>query len=289
MQFKIRLKTTDRSSIIPINYQYPLSAVLYKIIAKGDQDYADFLHDTGYGRGFKFFTFSDIRCPFEIKGDRLHLRKDEFTVTVCFHVPEAMESFIKGLFASETIDIADRKSKASFQVTSVESLPHPLALHKDNEIVSIQLKPLSPIVSGIPNDKGNDDYLDPNDPRFVENLIYNWRSKIVACYDEVTANGALLIMEVKKSSSKITQKTIIKGVSSSNSPKIIKNNVPKSRLITIKADTKEETKIRGWVNFELKVTAEKRFVELLLNGGTGLYNAQGMGCVAVNIKSDIDN
>lgn len=263
MQFKIILKATERNTIIPINYQYPFSSALYKIIAKGNEQYADFLHNTGYGRGFKFFTFSDIRCPFDIKGDRLHLKKDEVTLMVCFHIPEAMESFIKGLFTSEKIYIADQRSKASFLVESVESLPNALALHKDNEIISIKLKPLSPIVAGIPNDKGNDDYLDPDDPRFLENLIYNWRSKIAACYDDVTANASLLMME------------ILPGKRSF-----------KSRLITIKAKTDAETKIRGWMNLELKATGEKRFVELILNGGLGLYNAQGMGCVSIDEQHD---
>ena len=258
MRFKITLRAKEPNSVIPINYQYPLSSALYKIIAKGNEQYSEFLHNTGYGRGFKFFTFSDIRCPFEINGDRLHLKKDEITLSVCFQIPEAMESFIKGLFGSEKIDIADRKSKASFQVISVESLPNPISLHKENEIIPILLTPLSPIVAGIPNDRGHYDYFAPDSPRFAENLIYNWRSKIEACYDEDTAIGALLILEISP-----TKHTF------------------KSRLLTIKAGTKEETKIRGWMNFELKATAEKRYQDLLLNGGAGLYNAQGMGCVEV--------
>lgn len=263
MQFKITLKATERNSSIPINYQYPLSAAIYKIIAKGNGRYAEFLHDTGYGRGFKFFTFSDIRCPFEIKGDRLCLKNDELTFAVCLQVPEAMESFIKGLFTSEKIDIADHKSKASFQVVSVETLPNLLALHKDNEIVSIQLKPLSPIVAGIPNDKGIDDYLSPDDPRFIQRLLFNWHSKIKDYFGPSRAMGALLLMD------------------------LVPTKQPfKSRLITIKAETDAETKIRGWVNLELKVTAEKRFVELLLNGGMGLYNAQGMGCVTIESRND---
>lgn len=57
----------------------------------------------------------------------------------------------------------------------------------------------------------------------------------------------------------------------------------KSRLITIKADTPEQTKIRGWMNFTLKVTAERRFVELLLNAGVGVYNSMGSGCVGVKM------
>lgn len=258
MHFKIRLKATVQNSTIPINYQYPLSAALYKIIAKGNEQYAAFLHDNGYGRGFKFFTFSDITCPFEIKGDRLRLKRDEISLQVSFHIPEAMESFIKGLFQSEQINIADKKSRSSFMVSSVESLPNLLAPLKENELVSKVLNPLSPIVAAIPNERGYDDYLEPDDPRFIENLIYNWRSKISDCHDESTAQEALLLME------------------------LLPINKPfKSRLITIKADTPEATKIRGWVNFELKVTAEKRFVELLINAGAGLYNAQGMGCVEV--------
>ena len=140
----------------------------------------------------------------------------------------------------------------------MESLPDPLRGYRDTEIVSISLEPKSPVVAGLPNESGNYDFLDPADPRFTESLVYNWRSKIAACYDQETAAGALLIAD-----------------------SLSKKTPPKSRLITIKADTPAETKIRGWVNFDLKATAEKRFADLLLNAGAGVYNSQGMGCVGV--------
>jgi len=128
--------------------------------------------------------------------------------------------------------------------------------YKENEILCIALKPLSPIVAGLQNEKGYYDFLSPVDRRFTESLIYNWRSKIATCYDEVAAQAALLIMEV-----------------------VPVKKPPKSRLMTIKADTAAETKIRGWLNFELKVTGEKRFAELLLKAGIGLYNSMGCGGV----------
>ncbi|TYP87740.1 CRISPR-associated Cas6 family protein [Sphingobacterium allocomposti] len=258
MRFKITTEALKPGSKIPINYQYPLSSAVYRIIAKGNDKYASFLHDEGYGRGFKFFTFSQLNVPFRIEGDRLRLTRPEMSFEVAFHIPEAMESFIKGLFRAEQIDVADQKSKASFTVKAVETLASPLSIYKEKEIVAKQLKPLSPIVAGIPNDKGYDDYLKPDDPLFVENLIYNWRSKISDCYDKATAAEALLMMEILPMKQPF-----------------------KSRLITIKDGTPEETKIRGWMNFGLKVTAEKRFVELLMNAGAGLYNAQGFGCVGV--------
>lgn len=266
MRFKITLSNKQQEAVIPINNQYPMSSAIYRVIRKGDAEYASFLHETGYGKGFKFFTFSQINVPFRREGDRLHLLSRELSFDVAFHLPVAMESFVKGLFQSERIDIADKISRASFTVKSVESLPDPLQQYKENEIVNVQLKPLSPVVAGLQNERGFYDFLSPDDVRFAESLIYNWRSKIATCYDEQTASAALLMMEI------IPMKTPFK-----------------SRLITIKTGTKEETKIRGWMNFGLKVTGERRFVELLLNAGTGVYNSMGCGCVGNGITGNIKN
>jgi CRISPR-associated endoribonuclease Cas6 len=226
-----------------------LFAALYRVIAKGDARYAAFLHKTGYGKGFKFFTFSQINCLFNINNDRMQLRNSEISFRVSFHLPEAMENFIKGLFQSERIDIADKKSRASFLIKSVERLPDPLQTRKENEIVSVILRPNSMIVAGVPAENWKYEYLSPDDPRFVESLIYNWRSKIATCYNEDIAQSAILLLEI------LPIKIAFKP-----------------RLITIKAETPEESKVNGWLNFEIKVIAEKQFVELLLNAGVGLYN-----------------
>lgn len=260
MRFNIRLGSKEGDTI-PVNYQYPLSSAIYRIIGKGDAGYASFLHESGYGKGFKLFTFSQLNVPFKIEGDRLRLTSKDANFQVAFHLPQAMESFVKGLFQSEEIVIADKRSKVSFEVRSVESLADPLQQHKENEIVNIRVKPLSPLVAGLQNEKGNYDFLSPEDPRFIESLLFNWRSKITTCYDAVAASSALLMMEIAPM-----------------------KNSPKSRLITIKADTDAETKIRGWMNFELKITGEKRFVELLLNAGVGVYNSMGCGCVEVVVN-----
>jgi len=259
MRFKILLYNTDNNNIIPINYQYPLSAALYKIIAKGDAQYASFLHEVGYGKGFKLFTFSQLNVPFKIEGDRLRLIGNEMAFQVAFHLPKAAENFIKGLFQSEQqLEIADTKSRSRFAVKSIVSLPDHLQSFLANEIVSSTLQLLSPVVAGLHNEKGQYEFLSPEDPRFADNLIYNWRSKIASCYDETIAAAAVLILKVKPAGKPY-----------------------KSRLVTIKYGKPEETKIRGWLNLYLEVTAEKRFVELVLNAGVGVYNSQGMGYVEV--------
>lgn len=258
MQIKITLSALHHKPLLPVNYSYPLSAAIYRIISKGNAEYAEFLHEEGYGKGFKFFSFSQLQCDFRVEGDRFRLLQNEAVFKIGFHLPKAMENFIKGLFQSEQIDIADKKSRAVFRVLSVESLPDPLQSFKENEIVNMQLKPLSPVVAGLRTDEGKYRFLSPEQPEFLESLVFNWRSKIATCFDEPTADSAILTAEI------IPMKTPFK-----------------SRLITIKADTAEETKIRGWMNFGLKVTAEKRFSALLLNVGAGVYNAQGMGFVEV--------
>lgn len=254
MRFNLVLFTDRNNTVLPVNYSYPLSAAIYRIIAKGDAQYASFLHETGYGKGFKFFTFSQIYCPFRIEGDRLILLSNELHFQIAFHLPQAAAHFVKGLFQSEQIVIADKKSGTTFSIKTVESLADSLAAGKESEILHLTLRPLSPVVSAMKDEKRNYNFLAPDNPLFAGNLIYNWRNKISACYDADQAEKALLMVEV-----------------------IAARQPFKSRLITIKSGTPEETKIRGWLNLGLSVTAEKRFVELLLNAGAGLYNSMGCG------------
>lgn len=71
-------KEKHNGNVISLNYQYPLSAAIYRIIAKGNAAYAHFLHEQGYGKkdkGFKLFTFSQLNVPFKIEGDRMWLMK----------------------------------------------------------------------------------------------------------------------------------------------------------------------------------------------------------------------
>lgn len=258
MRFKIiLLHIQNGTSVIPINYQYPLSVAIYKVLQKADGEYSKFLHQSGYGKGFKLFTFSDIKCPFKIQGDRLLLSQNKLEIIVSFHLPEATQNFIKGLFLSQQIDIADKKSKAVFTVASVEALPNLLGGYKDDEIINVRLKPISPLIAATkPDGRKHAEYLSPEDDEWQMSVLNNWKEKIKLFY-EINDAEPLSI-----------------------TPKFFANP-PKPRLITIKANTPEETKIRGFVNFEMEVLGRKKFVELLLNSGAASYNAQGMGSVEV--------
>lgn len=259
MRFEIKLQAF-KGNEIPINYQYPLSAAIYKILAKGDADYASFLHEEGYGKGYKLFTFSDLKFKFKlVKGDRMQLLDDLVSFYVHFHIPEASGNFVMGLFKSEEIVIADKKSKTIFKVQSVISNNTPWSKGIDkNEIIQTVFKPTSAVLMGVKNDRGHYDYLEPKDERYIEALVFNWRGKIKETYDKFTAKNAILNAEIE-----------------------YYENPYRSRLVHIKQDSKQATKVRGYVNFKIKLIAERRFVELLYNAGVGIGNAQGMGCCEV--------
>ncbi len=259
MRFKIVLYKISGNEI-PINYQYPLSSAIYKILDKGDSEYAKFLHEEGYGKGYKLFTFSDLKLRFKLEnGDRMKFLDNHVEFFAHFHVPEASKTFIEGLFKSENIVIADKKSKAVFKVQSIQAVQSPFDSSKsETEIIQMLFKPASAVLTGVKNESSNYDYLDPEDDKYIDSLIYNWRGKIRDSYDEATAQKAVLLAEVK-----------------------FFDNPFRSRLVHIKSETDAETKIKGYLNFKLRLTAEKRFLELIYNAGIGLENAQGMGCLEV--------
>lgn len=256
MRFKITLQPLSKHPVIPINYQYPLSAVIYGVLAKSDGKYADFLHEKGYQatdslKRFKLFTFSDLKMRFKRDDDRLKILSD-VELIVSFHLPEAAQNFIKGLFNSQEIDIADKKSKSSFKIALVEALPSPFKEINTDEIMSVIVKPISPCIAGVKNSKDEYDFLSPKDVRFPLAIEYNWIEKLKSTdnkNDNVQVNIQLHKTE------------------------------PKSRLVTIKAFTPQQTKIRGFLNFELELIGTARQIEVLYNSGAGIYNALGMGCL----------
>lgn len=260
MRFRLILTAQNGGGKLPINYQYPLSATIYRILSKGDREYARFLHEEGYGKGYKFFTFSDLKLKFKLEdGDRMRLLEDRAELYVHFHMPEASRNFIEGLFKSEEIVIADKKSKVTFSISTIMSMKNPFdSSISENELIQVLFKPLSAVLSGIKNDSGNYDYLAPDDARYSESLIRNWREKIKEAYDPITAEKAVLLAEIE-----------------------YYQNPYRSRLVHIKEGTDAHTKIKGYINFKLKLTAEKRFIELIYNTGVALNNAQGMGSLQV--------
>lgn len=262
MRFQLNLIPFGVGRMLPANYQYPLSAAIYKIIQHADEQYAAFLHDQGYGHGksFKLFTFSDLRVPFRNQGDRLLITGSSASLTIAFHIDAAATNFIKGLFINQHIEIADIKSRVQFTVSEVQLLPD--LFTENNYEAEVLVQPLSPLVTGRKNSRGHYDFRGPTDIDFTDCIIYNWIEK----YRAINGN-------IAEDTTTLSKSIHIKV--------LLQQQELKQRLISIKAFTPEETRIRGYTKFRMQVKAPKPLLELAMNAGLGLYNAQGMGCVGV--------
>ncbi|MGB0432288.1 MAG: hypothetical protein ACPGLV_17570, partial [Bacteroidia bacterium] len=115
MIIRLRIEVL-KGNILTYNYQYPLSAFIYKTIAKADQDFASFLHDEGYqlkGKRFKHFTFSKLDFgrsgikPIP-KSDRFYVNTREINLELRFFMPKAAEAFIVGLFNQQEFGLGDK-------------------------------------------------------------------------------------------------------------------------------------------------------------------------------------
>ncbi|MDR1897023.1 MAG: CRISPR-associated endoribonuclease Cas6, partial [Prevotellaceae bacterium] len=124
MRFKLSLQI-DRSisgNLLPINYQYPLSAWIYSVIAKGNTMYSAWLHDNGFlpsdsSKSFKLFTFSGLVIAHAKSiDDRLSLLSDAADLYLSFLPEKSTDEFIKGLFLKKEFSIGDKKSRVHFRV-----------------------------------------------------------------------------------------------------------------------------------------------------------------------------
>ena len=111
MRFRLTLEVDKKAfgNILPINYQYEQSAVIYKIISKSNEKYSSWLHNNGYslenGKAFKLFTYS----PFEIEKYRIdretaRIRIESSVVKweISFLPEESTQEFILGVFKEQS-------------------------------------------------------------------------------------------------------------------------------------------------------------------------------------------
>lgn len=249
---------------MPFNYHYPMSWAIYKIISKSDEQFASFFHEVGYGNyrfKYKLFTFSDITIPFTCMGDRMLLLGQTASFKVCFHVPEAAEHFVKGLFLDEQLTIGDKKSQVNFKIQEIENCVLDLGASPD-EIISVLVTPISPLVVARRREEKSAPklYFSPFEKPFVDWLIFSWIQK----YKSISSETDFEIYKLKQ---KIKVKLIFY------------DNPPAERRIIIKAGDVDAQKLRGYTKFRMRLAAPKKMIELALNSGLGIKNSVGMGCI----------
>jgi CRISPR-associated endoribonuclease Cas6 len=256
MQFKIVLQCLDEKPVLPLSYQYELSAWIYRVIENADADFAAQLHQRGHQtplrKSFKLFCFSQLDVPRRrIEGDRLHIECREVSFLIGFYIDRTAEEFVRGLFQAQRFVLGDRNTQAAFSVKTVE-VRHPLSL-RDGEPVRIRAR--SPIVVARKRDEGRpDEYLHPDDPDFGRLLFLN----LVEKYRAATGEEPPRFWDAAQFGYRRV------------------GSEPKSKLITIKSGKAAQTRVKGYL-FDFELQAPAALVELGLLAGFGRMNGEGFG------------
>ena len=255
MKFKITLKIDRKyGDLLPFNYQYEQSAVIYLILAQADTQYSAWLHENGYllheRKRFKLFCYS----PFIFEKVRPLLEAGclkiigERAVWYISFIPEKSTlEFIQGIFAHQSFSIGNKKYQVAFDVVGVEAMPMPQL----SEVMTFQA--LSPICVKQHEDN-KIQYLSPDNPKFAQGILKG----LLARFESI--HGQPLDMNDKEFSFDLT------------------DNKVKSKLITIKANTPYESRVRGYLcSFRMKAPLD--LMKIAYEGGVGEQCSQGFGFI----------
>ncbi len=261
MRLKLSLSVDSRLNVLPINYQYPVSAWIYHTIHAGNSDFSRWLHEQGYSlenRRFKLFTFSDMfnHPRWKRFDDRIKIFSGRADLQISFYVEEAVEHFIIGLFQNQRFTIGDRHSKAQFDVQTVQRLADPQFKSE------MTFRCLSPIcITRTVEDKEHAQYMSPAEDHyadyFFDNLVYKY----------MAATQADASVEELKAEMRRRQPFRLQPL-----------DKPVSRLVKIKADTPQESRVRGY-SYRFQLRAPQELIEFGYHAGFGEKNAIGFGCV----------
>ena len=252
MRFLLTIvKTTDPQGFIPLNYQYELSAWIYKTINLANADFAEWLHSKGYSgkkRQFKLFTFSQLNIPeYRIEKNRLRIISEEISLILSFFPAEITENFVAGIFQNQKLILGNKNIKTEFVVQRAEKLANP-SFSDD-----MHFRLLSPLHLTLKNHDNTRriDHLHPDHPEYSRVFFNNLADK----------NHAL-------------------GKPARYEPEACKLEVTgrlRSKLITIKSQTSGQTKLKGYL-FDFRAKAPAELLRTGYYAGFGKSNALGFGC-----------
>jgi CRISPR-associated endoribonuclease Cas6 len=272
MRIEIKFELKNHNQFLPFNYQYPVSAWIYKVLAQGNEEFTTLLHNEGYqlnnGKTFKLFTFSNLRFPkgswsvadakqvnilrkekgFEeiSNSDRMKIWSRNAWLTVSFHLPQQSENFIMGLFKNQKAFIGDKISGINLEVESIEALKPPTTKNG-----SVKIKSSTPILMGL-NEEGfkHERYINPTHPAFKTLFINNLLNKY-----HTSGKTDIKLEDIDFEVIKL---------------------YPKPSKQTIKAFTKEQTEVKAF-KFDFELKAPNEIIEIGLNAGFGSMNSLGFG------------
>lgn len=251
MRFQLTLNRTTKQRMLPMDYQYYISAWIYKTIGKADKEFARFLHDEGYGADpgklYKLFCFSRLNFgkPRMWKEKKLfEISNHDIGLQISFDVKDAASNFIKGLFMEQEFYLGDKFNGIDFRVAQVTVLDEP---EFDETMIYHLQTPW--VVSYRPEGRKHPLYLSPDDEMFHDLALKHLSEKFKNIHGKEIQSGLL--------------KFAIDG------------NYKRSGFI-LKHGSPEQTRVVGNL-FNFRLTAPLEIHQMLWNAGVSEKSSSGFG------------
>jgi CRISPR-associated endoribonuclease Cas6 len=272
MRIKLTLCPIDRNATLPVNYNYFLTGLIYRIIASTSTDYSRFLHDEGYKvgeskNGFKLFVYSMLMdTQARVKSDKISFSGNSLTWNIASPVPDFIQHLVTGVFAEgQEIHIGPKISPVRFRIEQVETLAKPqfsdtmrfTCLSPITVSQSPSLNRLNSLNSSNRSSGSAAHYLRPWEEGFSDAIKNNLLKKYFLIHGKNLDNSTLSI-------------TLDSDYMNKRAGKIIKN-------IRFK-----ETNIIGFLA-PFEVTGSPELIQIGYEAGFGEKGSMGFGMVKVRV------
>ena len=255
MRFKLVLSVKSESfgSVLPVSYQYELSAAVYRRIRENFELYLHWLSSNGFAPiddcRNRLFSFSNLYIPrIRVEYDRLHILVKRVQMWISFLPVRGTHEFVKQLFSGETFVLGDRRSRVELEVEDIVECPAP-EFGEEAEYLA-----LSPIVFMVARPNRSMEYVGPDYPGYADcfyrSVLGKYEKIFGRPFDGDTGFSWSLLSE------------------------------PKRKGIFMMRFTPEESKVIGYM-YKFKLSMSPILHQIMYETGIGEKVNLGFGCVEI--------
>lgn len=255
MRFKLVLAVKSESfgNVLPVSYQYELSAAVYRRIRENYEAYLHWLSSNGFAPVDDFrnrlFSFSNLYIPrIRVEGDRLHILVKKVQMWISFLPVRGTREFVELLFSGVSFVLGDRRSRVELAVEEIIDCPSP-EFSVESEYLA-----LSPIVFMLARSNRSMEYIGPDNPSYTDCFYHS----ILAKYERIF--GRPFEGDDRFSWSLLSE--------------------PKRKGIFMMRFTPDESKVIGYM-YKFRVAMDPLLHQIMYETGIGEKVNLGFGCVEI--------
>ena len=164
MQIKITINPREKFSI-PLSYNYQIQSMIYDLL-ENEPDYASFLHNKGFGYGFRLFTFGQLRGEYVVSDKHMTVL-GKITLEIRSSSTEFCNILKSTLIKREKVKLFDRVLDINMIECDCRRI----------EKCTAEIYTLSPITARFNNENGSTIYYDPEQFEFTDIICRNLINK----------------------------------------------------------------------------------------------------------------